>query len=84
MMEIKLRIITKLYIYIDIYVTKLSKFEFTIAIQLQPKTEKKKSKKVTHIDQHQERVLAHILSNTWCIFFGIPNDNIIAMERECF
>ena len=42
MMEIKLRIITKLYIYIDIYVTKLSKFEFTTAIQLQPKNIKEK------------------------------------------
>ena len=43
-MEIKLRIITKLYIYIyiDIYVTKLSKFEFTTAIQLQPKNIKEK------------------------------------------
>ena len=40
MMEIKLRIITKLYLYI--YVTKLSKFEFTTAIQLQPKNIKEK------------------------------------------
>ena len=38
MMEIKLRIITKLYIY----GTKLSKFEFTTAIQLQPKNIKEK------------------------------------------
>ena len=41
-MEIKLRIITKLYIYIYIYVTKRSKFEFTTAIQLQPKNIKEK------------------------------------------
>ena len=40
MMEIKLRIITKLCIYI--YITKLSKFKFTTAIQLQPKNIKEK------------------------------------------